>query len=83
MGEECGMLGRKEKLIQNFSWKTSMEESLEDLHINGRIISEWILKKRVRVCGFDSPGSEYGPEADSHKHGNEPSCLTKCGDFLD
>jgi len=46
MGEECSKHDRYEKGIQNFSRKTSREETTsKDLAVDGKIILERILGK--------------------------------------
>jgi hypothetical protein len=42
-----------------------------------------VITKMEPECGLDSSGPECGPKVGSCKHGNEPSCSVKCGEFLD
>jgi hypothetical protein len=54
----------------------------EDLDVDGKIISELILRKWVGRCGLGSSGSGYGRVAGSCGHGNETSGSIQAGNFL-
>jgi hypothetical protein len=61
----------------------SIRDQSQDLGVNGNILLDWILEKRVGGCGLDASGSGHGPLVDSCEHGNGPSGSIKCGEFLD
>ena len=45
MGGACGTYGGKDKYVQDFWWGNLKDRNhLEDLDIDGIIISRWILK---------------------------------------
>jgi len=45
MGKAYGMYGGKEKYVQDFRWGNMKDRGhLEDLEIDGIIMSRWILK---------------------------------------
>jgi hypothetical protein len=53
MGGACSTHRRDEKCVQNPKGR----EHSEDIGIDGRIVLEWILGKRVGKCGLDASGS--------------------------
>jgi len=55
----------------------------EDLGVDGKMILEWILGKRIGDCGLDLSRPGYGPVARCFEHGAEPSGSMKGEEFLD
>jgi hypothetical protein len=82
MGGTCIMHGTDEKLVQYFGSKTGRDYS-EDLGIDGRIISECVLRKWGGKVWTEFICFGKGPVAGSCEHGNEPSSSIKGGEFLD
>jgi hypothetical protein len=52
---------------------------LEDQGVDGRMGSEWILRRLAKGCEVGSTGSGYGPVASCCECGDEPlgSCATE------
>jgi hypothetical protein len=55
----------------------------EDLGIDGKIILEWILERRGKMCGLNASGSRWAPVGGSCEYSNEPLGSIKGGKFLD
>ena len=47
MGEACGTYGEENRCIEDFGWKPKERDNLEDIGVDGRIITERIFKKCV------------------------------------
>jgi hypothetical protein len=78
--------GEREREREN-AFKIGMEnlkgrDHLEDLGLDGRVISELILGKQVGSCGLDSSSSVWGLVASCCEHDNETSSSIKDGEFL-
>ena len=58
-------------------------DCLEDLGLEEKIISEWILKKYEHTVCTVFMGRRIKLTSDACERGNEPSVSTKCGEFLD
>jgi hypothetical protein len=57
-------------------------DNSENLGVDRRSILNGFLGNRVRGDELDSSGSRQGPVVCSCKHGHEPSCSIKGGEFL-
>jgi hypothetical protein len=52
MGGSCSTYGEDDRCIQDFGTETTgKEDHLEDLCVDGRILSKWIFKKEDRGRG--------------------------------
>lgn len=65
-------------------WGNRRERShLDDLSVDGRIILEWIFKKRGRGCVYRIYLSDDRDVEGFCEHCNEHSSTIRCGDVLD
>ena len=80
-GHVAGMGGEAYKGF----WLGDLRERdhLEDPGLDGRIILRWIFSKWDVGAWTGSSWLRIGIRGGHFKHGNEPSCSIKCGEFLD
>jgi hypothetical protein len=73
VGGACGFQGRGEKCTWLWWRSLNGKDHAEDRGIDGRLESEWILRRLSGGCRVDSGGSGWGPVTGCCEHGDEPS----------
>jgi hypothetical protein len=75
-------MGEKRNPYMILVEKPEGKRPLEDLHVGGRIILEWILERWDEVVWAGFIWLRIGTSGGPCEHGNEPSGSIKCWEIL-